>query len=158
MKRFLAMALAITFVCTLAPTPAQSSVGVFATWWNGTDTDNGFGGGAKFKVPLIPILSLEGRASYVGWENDLYTIPLEAVGSLNLGLFYGGVSLGYYIWGLKDAKASNRVGGSIFAGVGLGLGGVGVFGELRYNVAKTEIDELHEVKADGFSNNLGVNF
>ena len=166
MKRIIAVALAITFVCSFVPSQADASLGVFATWWDGDETDSGFGGGAKFEFPLIPIVSLDVRASYISWNPDgvdgLYTIPLEVVGSLTFGLFYGGLSLGYYVWGASDYSASDEVGGSIFAGVSLGLGSIGAFGELRYNSAKTTLSldelELGEAKADGFSINLGVKF
>lgn len=159
MKRVLLLSLAVLMLVSVSPQPAHSSMGVFATWWDGKDTDSGFGGGVKYQIPLIPIVGLDLRASYVNFSDaDLYTIPLEAVGVLDFGLLYGGAALGYYIWGGNDLSSNNQVGGSILGGVSLGLGGLGVFGELRYNIVKTRLDDRVDVKSDGFNINLGVTF
>ena len=163
MKRSMMAALAVLMLISLAPPPAHANLGLFATWWDGKDMDSGFGGGVKYKIPLIPIVSLDLRASYVNFgDADLYTIPLEATGTLDFGLFYGGLALGYYVWAsnsdLLDLSAKDQLGGTILAGVSLGLGSIGAFGELRYTVAKTELIVGVDIKADGFNINLGLTF
>ena len=159
MSRLLvALLVAIPFLL-LAPMEAQGGIGVFGTWWNGEDVDDGFGLGAKFDIKLIPLIGIDLRGSYVSFSDaDMSVVPLEAVGALNLGVIYGGVSVGYYIWSAKDVSADDGVGGSVFAGLKLKLFGIGPFGELRYNFAETKIEDVSTVKADGFSANLGLSF
>lgn len=162
MKRAMIATVAVLMMISVLPQPAHAGLGVFATWWDGNDTDNGFGGGLKYEVPLIPIVSLDFRASYISFgDKDLYTIPFEATGTMKLGPLYGGAALGYYIWAsssdLTDLSAKDKVGGSILVGASLGLGAIGAFGELRYNFVKTEIEGI-DTKADGVSINLGVTF
>ena len=161
MKRLIVAALAVVMLVSVAPQPAQSNMGVFATWWDAKDMESGFGAGVKYGFPIIPIVSIDARASYIKFSEDdisVYTIPLEAVGTLSFGLIYGGVALGYYIWGGADESTSNRVGGSLLAGVSFGLGGIGAFGEVKYNIVKTTVADVFEAKADGISVNLGVTF
>ena len=167
MKRLIVMALAVVMLISVAPAPAQSGMGLFATWWDGKDMGDGFGGGVKYEFPLIPIVSIDARASYIKFsdatlspttDNGLYTIPLEAVGSLKFGLFYGGLALGYYIWGGSDLSTNSQIGGSILAGVSLGLGSIGAFGELRYTKAETRVEDTFDMKADGWNILLGVKF
>jgi len=159
MKRLIVAAVAVVMLVSMAPQPAQSNMGIFATWWEAKDMDSGFGGGVKYKIPIIPIVSIDARASYINFSDaSIYTIPLEAVGALNFGIVYGGLALGYYIWGGGDESTSNRVGGSILAGVSFGLGGIGAFGEVKYNIVKTTVADVAEAKADGISLNLGITF
>ncbi len=163
MKRSILTAAVVLMLLSSLALPAQAGLGLFATWWNGSDTQNGFGGGAKYQIPLVPIVSVDLRASYVGFGDvDLYTIPLEATGVLDFGILYGGAALGYYIWSsssnLLDLSAKDKVGGSILIGASLGLGAIGAFAEARYNFVKTEVVPGVDTKADGFSLNLGLNF
>lgn len=159
MTKLFAVVLIAISILLLAPTEAQGGIGVFATWWNGDDVDNGFGFGAKYDTRLIPLIRADVRASYISFSDaDMSVVPLEAVGALDLGLLYGGVSVGYYIWSAKDASADNNVAGSVFAGLKLKLLGIGPFAELRYNLAETKIEDISTVKANGFSANLGVSF
>ncbi len=163
MKRTTIAALAVLMMFSILPQPAHAGLGVFATWWDGDEVDSGFGGGLKYQVPLIPIISLDFRASYINFgDADLYTIPLELTGVVDFNLFYAGLAAGYYIWSsssdLLDLSAKDEVGGSILAGVKIGLGPVGAFGELRYNFVNTEVVEGVPLSADGFSVNLGVTF
>lgn len=159
MTKLFTLLLVAVPILLLAPTEAQGGIGVFATWWNGKDIDNGVGLGAKYDINFIPLIGVDVRGSYVSFgEADMSVIPLEAVGALDLGLLYGGVSVGYYIWNAKDVSADNGTGGSVFAGLKLRLFGIGPFGELRYNLAETRIEDISTEKANGFSINLGVSF
>ena len=159
MKHLMVIVLATFLLVSVAPQPAQSGVGAFLTWWDAEDMDTGFGGGLKYEFPLIPIVSIDARVSYISFSDvDLYTIPIEAVGTAKLGMFYGGLALGYYIWDGIDADTSAEIGGSILAGISLGLGSIGAFGEIRYNVVKTRVADTFDMNADGFSINLGVHF
>jgi hypothetical protein len=160
MKRWIVLTMAVLVLISAAPRPAQSNLGIFATWWDGNDAGSAFGGGAKYKIALIPIIGMDVRASYVKFDNEgLYAIPLEATGMLDFGMLYGGLAMGYYIWGGNDAaSSSNRFGGSILGGISMGMGGIGVFGELRYTIVKTVLDDVVDVKADGFNVVLGLTF
>lgn len=57
----------------------------------------------------------------------------------HLAMFYGGVGGGYYFFSgdvqLKDAFSTY-----LLAGAGFGLGGIGVFGELKYQFLEPDLD------------------
>jgi hypothetical protein len=159
MKQALAITLAVVLLLSVAPQPAQSNIGLFASWWDASDMNTGVGGGLKYQFKLIPLIDLDARISYISFSDvDLHTVPLEVTGLLDFGIVYGGLALGYYMWGGDNADLSDEVGGTILVGASLGLGGIGVFGELRYTVVQTTIEGAVDAKADGFGINLGVHF
>ncbi|MCK4775728.1 MAG: hypothetical protein KAT30_13105, partial [Candidatus Krumholzibacteria bacterium] len=86
---------------------------------------------------------------------DLNLYPLEATALAKLGMFYGGVGAGYYIFEGKDVDLDNAAGGYILAGIQIALGGLGAFGELKYTWVESKVDDV-TVDASGVGVNLGV--
>ena len=135
------------------------SIGAFLSYWNGEDIDNGYGLGLKHKFQIIPIVGVEARASWLSFSDaDLNLYPLEAAGRANLGLFYGGLGAGYYIFSGKDVNWDNAWGGFLFAGVEIAVGGLGVFGELKYTWVESKIEDLATASGNGIGVNAGVLF
>jgi hypothetical protein len=136
------------------------SLGAFVSYWNGADIDNGYGLGVKHKFQIIPIFAIDVRASWLSFSDDpvdLNMYPLEATALAQLGLFYGGVGAGYYIFSGNDLDYENAVGGFLLAGVKLSLGGLGVFGELKYTWVEPKVNDV-TFDASGVGVNLGVLF
>jgi hypothetical protein len=133
------------------PAPAAAGIGIFGAWWDGDLLDQGFGGGIKTDVPLIPtpLFGIDVRASYLAFSEGGTTvsaIPLEAAGYVDFNLIYGGAGIGWYILneGLQD-----RAGLFALVGGKISLAGFGVFGEVLYRVVDSQ-------PVDGFGANLGV--
>jgi len=156
-----AMIAAVLAVAIAAP--QANAIGVMGSWWKQEDMKNGYGLGVLKTFGIIPLISVDGRVSWLNYSDsgaDANVFPLEVVGRVNLGMFYGGLGLGYYIFdGKNGAKIDNDIGGSILGGVGFGLAGVHVFGELKYTLLETEIGfggPKSKLDANGFGINLGV--
>lgn len=156
MKKLLAV---VTVLVVVAGMSGEArSIGIFGSYWNGKDIDNGYGIGVKHKFQLIPIFAVDVRGSWLSFgENttDLNLYPLEATALASLGMFYGGVGAGYYIFDGKDSDYDNAAGGFALGGLKLALGGLGVFGELKYTWVESKISEK-TVSANGVGVNLGV--
>ena len=69
-------------------------------------------------------------------------------------MFYGGIGLGYYIMS-GDTAPDNTLGGFAALGIDFGLGGIGVFGEVRYLYLEPEFESV-KVDMSGVGANLGV--
>ncbi len=151
----LALALIMTFACAV---PARA-IGIFAQWQDSKDADSGYGVGLKKSFSIIPIISVEARASWLRYSGDgsenLDMFPLEAFGRVSLGMFYGGVGLGYYIMS-GDNAPKNSLGGFAAAGIEIGLAGLGVFGELRYLYLEPDHELGGTVDMSGIGANVGV--
>jgi len=153
-----ALIMIMTAVCVL---PAHA-IGVFGQWQDSKDADSGYGLGLKHEFSIIPIISVEARASWLRYsaddgEGDLDMFPLEAFGRAKLGMFYGGVGLGYYIFS-GDYSPKNSVGGFAAAGIEITLLGLGAFGELRYLYLEPDLDGdiSGTVDMSGIGANIGV--
>lgn len=153
-----ALIMILLVVCVL---PAQA-IGIFGQWQDSKDADSGYGLGLKHEFSIIPIISMDVRASWLRYsgndgEGDLDMFPLEAFGRAKLGLFYGGVGIGYYIFS-GDYSPKNSLGGFAAAGVEITLLGLGVFGELRYLWLEPDLDSSIGGSADmsGVGANIGV--
>ncbi len=138
--------------------PAHA-IGIFGQWQD-SDGESGYGLGIKQNFSIIPIISIETRASWLRYSGDnsagdLDMFPLEAFGRASLGMFYGGVGLGYYIMS-GDYAPKNSFGGFGAAGIGLSLAGLGVFGELRYLYLEPDHELGGSVKMSGIGANVGV--
>ena len=153
---------ALLTVALLVP-QAASAIGIMGSWWNQDDLKDGYGLGLVHEFGIIPIVSVDARASWLrfsegGTDVDVY--PLEATGRVKLGMFYGGLGVGYYIFnGQNGANVDNDVGGYLLGGVGFGLFGLGAFGELKYTFLDTDVDYglgKEELKASGIGINVGV--
>ena len=150
--RYLVLVPLLSLLLLLVPTaPAAGGLGVFGSWWDGDLLDQGFGGGVKMEVPVIPtpLFGIEGRASYLAFSEGGETvgaIPLEAVGYVDFNLFYAGAGIGWYVF---NKNIEDRVGVLGLAGAKLSLAGFGVFGEVLYRVIDSQ-------PFDGFGANVGV--
>jgi hypothetical protein len=132
--------------------PEAKSFGAYATWWNGDGIDNGGGFGAKWKFISLPFVGADVRASWVHFgDAELNVVPLEATGLVDIGLVYGGLGFGYYIFD----DADNAGGTYALLGGKLALAGLGVFGEFKYTWVEPKVDEI-KFKASGPGINVGV--
>jgi len=154
MKKVLVIGLAL--VTLVSFTPNANAIGVFASWWDGNDADTGFGLGANHKIQIIPLIGADVRLSWINFDGggggSLNAFPLEAAAYAKLGLFYGGLGLGYYFF---DNDVDNALGGFIYGGVEIALADLGVFGELKYTLVKPEVAGF-EVDVSGIGINIGV--
>ena len=168
MKRICIIAL-LAMVTLGTAVPRAHALGVFASWWNMNDAnEDGFGFGIRQKIKLAPIISLDTRASYINFnDSDLKVFPLEATGLVSLGLFYGGLGVGYYIFdvGGDEFSIDNNFGWYLVGGVEIGAGPVGVFGEIKwtslsadFSDVKPNLDIPSSLDADGVGFNVGVTF
>jgi len=152
----LGLILLVTVVCSV---PAHA-IGLFAQWQDSNDGDSGYGLGIKQGFSIIPIISIEPRVSWLRYstddtESDLDMFPLEAFGKVNLGMFYGGIGLGYYIMS-GDHAPENSVGGFASLGIDISLASLGVFGEIRYLYLEPDLEIGGSVDMSGIGANLGV--
>lgn len=162
MKKSLTVIVALALVVSFAP--KAHSIGAFLSYWNGSDTDNGYGAGLSHQIKLVPLISGEVRASWLshsdgGFDMNLY--PLEGLVRAKLGLFYAGLGGGYYIFSGKDGvELDNDWGAFGVAGLELTVAGIGVFGELKYTWIETKMTAPTEsdVDASGIGVNVGVVF
>lgn len=176
MKRLMMM-LAIIGLCM--PSAWASGIGAYGAYWKtkgGDDAfdDDGFGGGAKVKIDLVPQLSLEIRGTYFSLEpkegdgGKLEVIPVEAGLTLNLPNSskltpYLGGGAGYFFMNAKNGGEStslkNVVGGYGIVGVEIELAeGFCLFAEGKYTVvsAQSKEDDSPKIKLDGFGADAGL--
>jgi len=156
MRKLLALIVVLAVVTSMAG--EAKCLGIFGSYWNGEDIDNGYGLGVKHKFQIIPIFAIDARASWLSFSDDpvdLNMYPLEATALAKLGMFYGGVGAGYYIFDGKDVDLDNAAGGFILAGIEIALGGLGVFGELKYTWVESKVGDA-TVDASGAGVNVGV--
>jgi len=162
MKKFLIVVVAAAIVGSLAP--QAHSIGAFFSYWNGEDTDNGYGLGLNHQIKIIPIIQGELRASWLSFGDDdpgMNLYPLEGLVRVKLAMFYLGLGAGYYIFsGSDDVKWDNAWGAFGVGGIGITLAKIGVFGELKYTWVETKITEPVEADVDGsgIGVNVGVTF
>jgi len=141
------------FVLLLSVPAGAQAIGLYASWWELGDLNDGFGFGARQRIFGVPLLSVEGRAGWIDLEDAEATlIPLEANALLDIGLFYGGAGAGYYLF---DSDLADETAWFGLAGVSVGTGGVGVFAEAKYTALETKRNEA-EVSAKGLALNAGV--
>jgi hypothetical protein len=157
-KKSIALITAVLLTAVLAP-PAHA-IGVFGSYWDGQDTKSGYGLGLIHKFQIIPIVSLDVRASWVDFgDANTSIIPLEATGRAKLGLVYGGVGLGYYIFNSHPlgVEIDNQLGGFAVLGLQFTPAGIGAFGELKYTLLETDVGPV-KLDASGLGVNVGVVF
>ena len=140
---------AIAVLAVLAASPAHA-LSLFAQWQDSNDAGSAYGLGAKHAfLKIIPIVDLEGRVSWLHYDSDevpssVEAFPLEAVGTVSLGLFYGGLGVGYYLFS-GDVAPDDAVGGFVAGGASFGLLGVRAFAELRYLLLEPEDADMSGV-------------
>ena len=152
--------IALTLFVTIACTVPTHAIGVFGQWQDSKDADSGYGLGIKHAFSIIPVISVEARASWLRYSGDdgatdLDMFPLEAFGRAKIGMFYGGVGLGYYIFS-GDYSPKNSLGGFAAAGIEITILGLGAFGELRYLYLEPDLDTGGSVDMSGIGANIGV--
>ena len=156
-----------------------SGIAGYGSYWKTKDQGDGFGGGAKLKLDLIPQLSLEVRGTYFDnladkdkWgDGKLQVIPVEGDLVVNLTIAeklipYIGGGAGYYFMDGKDPDGNkvdikDEVGAFAVAGLEIEIGEeVALFAEAKYTwlqikeVEKVELDTAQ--KLDGFGANAGL--
>ncbi len=178
MKKQLFLLLVIAL--TASTSVLANGLGGYASYWQAKEADDGaYGVGAKLRLDILPILSIEGRGNYFpGFKyNEFLDVDVqnaEGVVTVNLptdtvDLYVGG-GAGYYWFegtgkeGASDPSIDNKVG--IF-----GLGGINIkiasgfvlFVEVKYTWVDATIDETwehakneEEGKLDGPGGNLGL--
>jgi len=156
-KKLVLFMVAATLV--VAHAPGASAIGVFGSYWDGKDPDAGYGLGLIHKFGIVPIVSVDVRASWVDFGDDVSVIPLEATARAKLGLFFGGLGIGYYIFDASagGADADNAVGGYGVLGIEFSPLGIGGFGELKYTIVETDVGPA-KLDAEGIGVNVGVVF
>ena len=164
MKRFYISA-TLAVLLLGAATPPAHAIGVFASWWNiDKSNDDGFGFGIRQEVPLTPLFAIDTNVSWLKFnDSDTNVFPLEAAGLARLGLFYGGLGVGYYIFDAKNGNVDNNFGWYAVGGVKIALASFGVFGELKYTKLSADIKDVKpgsglptSIDADGMGFNVGV--
>ena len=117
MKRLLALVFASGLCATAA---SAGGIGAFGSYWDTKDADSGFGGGAKIRMDVLPVVSIELRGLYFpdlsgseeGVDFDLRVIPAEAavvagMPLLNINVYAGAGGGGYYMDGTYDSPSGN---------------------------------------------------
>jgi hypothetical protein len=135
-SKVLMMLVVVAGLLAVGAAPAKA-IGAFVQWQDTKDMSSGWGGGLNYNFLEVPLVSVDARVSYMyvgskGIYDGVSMIPLEAVGKVKFGLFYGGVGLGYYIFSGGNTTPKNSFGGSLIGGAGIQLFGLGGFAELRY--------------------------
>ena len=151
---------------------SMAAVGFFGSYLDSDDLGDGYGAGAKLEVKPTDVLSVDGRASWVYFEDfEIHMIPLEAALRLNLPLLgeriipYVGAGGGYYFFEADDVDLDDDVGYFPLVGLEVGFRRVAIFGEARWLFLETDVDsaldelaDLDEADVDGLGVNVGLLF
>lgn len=160
MKKLLTVAIAAAVVVSF--TAEAHSVGAFLSYWNGKDTDNGYGFGVNHQIKIVPIVHGDIRASWLSFNesegSDLNLYPLEGLVRVKLGMFYVGAGVGYYIFSGKDVDWDNSWGGFGVGGIEFTILKIGAFGELKYTAVDSRVEDSFDVDGSGIGINAGVIF
>lgn len=159
----LIIGLALTLFLASAFAMPANAIGIYGQWQDSKDVDaGGYGLGLKHEFGIIPLVGIEARASWLRYSDDdsdanLDMYPLEAFGKLKLGMFYGGLGIGYYIMS-GDYAPESTVGGFAAVGIDISLLGLGFFGEVRYLLLEPEYEDGFggAVDMSGVGANIGV--
>lgn len=149
-----------------------AELGVFGSYLDSDDLGNGYGAGVKLEVKPTDILSVDGRASWLYFDDfEIQMIPLEVAGRLNLPLLgerivpYVGVGGGYYLFQADDVDLDDDGGFFPLMGLEAGLRRVALFAEARWLFLETDADTtlgelagIDEADMDGLGINVGLLF
>ena len=165
--------LALAVVCLSGCTGGSTAaLGVFGSYLDSDDLGPGYGGGAKLELKPLDWLSVDGRASWVHFDDfDIDMIPLEAALRLNLPLFgeslvpYAGVGGGYYLFESDGVELDDNVGYFPLVGLEFGKRRLSFFAEARWLFLQTDVDtaleelgDVDEADVDGLGINAGLLF
>lgn len=162
MRRWIGFAVLAAMLFTMGHVSPAKAIGGFVQWQSTNDMNSGFGLGLKKKFQIIPIIAIEGRASWMNIDADsprpsLNAFPLEIVGRAKLGLIYGGGGLGYYLFSGDDPRPKSSGGGFVMGGAEFTLLGLGAFAEIRYLFLEPDLKDLRGSRdLGGFGANVGV--
>ncbi len=172
MKRgWIALSLLVVLSALAAPARALDlEFGVFGSEMDSDDLGDGSGAGVKLGISPMDFLVLEGRASWIEFDDfDIDMIPLEVAGRLNFSLLgnwivpYVGAGAGYYLFEADDADLDDSVGFFPMVGLEVGLHNIAFFVEARWlfletdvDSARAELDDIGEADVDGLCINIGA--
>jgi len=154
MKRIAALAVAIALATTTTPRAA----GIFGSYLDGGSLGAGYGVGVLRRIPVIPLVSVEVRGSWVHFSDlpvSLDMFPLEVMGKVSLSSVYGALGVGYYLLSAGSGSADNKTGGFAALGMEFSPTRLGLFAEGRYLLLDTHAAFGH-IDADGFGVNAGL--
>ena len=136
-KTIAAVLLSVALVGLL--TPSAHAISAYGIWWMpDSSDDDGWGVGIKDKRHFTPLVAIDGRLSYVSFSTpDASMFPVEATAMITLGLWYGGIGAGYYI---TTGDIDSEFGWYALLGLELGLGPASVFGEVKWQDLKPDLD------------------
>ena len=176
------------FLCVLgvvllgAVAASANGLGVFGSYWDTKDADDGYGGGAKLQIDVMENICIEARGSYYpefGSDSDdeikVDIIPIEADAIIKFPIsdlltpFVGG-GVGYYMFEVDndvegvDVSIDDEFGFFALAGVEIGLSEqVSLFVEGKYTWLDITADvsgggesESEDGTLDGFGGNAGL--
>jgi hypothetical protein len=172
----------ITVLVVMAALSAAraNGLGAYGSFWQAKDADNAaFGVGAKMRLSILPIASLEGRVNYFPdfkyseyLDVNVKNAEIAATLDLPVGIMkiYAGGGGGYYWFegtgkdGASDPNIDNKFGIFALAGITVNIfPGFALFGEGRYTWVDADIQstwehakEQDEGKLDGPGVNLGL--
>jgi hypothetical protein len=170
----LVLALALAAVKTASAEALSGDLGVYGSYLDGNDLQDGWGFGAKFKLNMLKFFAVDFRGGYVDFGDrraDLSMIPLEAAGLLQLPLgdaikLYGGIGVGYYTFQAGGLDLNDSAGYFPGGGGGIGSGQVKFLGEIRWLALSSDVDstgnELEgvwngdDISVDGIGLNIGM--
>ena len=148
---FNSLAVALLF---LAPV-ANAGVGIYGSHWNAGNFEGGWGVGLKLGQRILPMITVEARGGAIEFDEQRTTaVPLELGGSAEFMSLYCTLGLGYYLWSVDDARASNEFGGFAELGAQFTFAGLGVFAGAKYTINKTTIHDT-EHNTEGLGANAG---
>jgi hypothetical protein len=167
MRKQAGFIIAVTFAAILVTGIAgpAHALGGYLAWQDSKDADTGFGFGLKQKYQIVPVVALEGRATWIAYGDEnfgtetgsLNAFPLEVVARAKLGILYGGAGLGYVFFSGPEGKPDGDVTTTILGGGEFSLLGLGAFAELQYRFLEPEASGA-KVDLSGFGVNAGVLF
>lgn len=145
-------------------------MGFFGTRHDSDDLGEGYGGGAKLELNPIDLLSVDGRVSWIRYDDvGVDMVPLEVAGLINLPLFwehfvpYVGVGTGYYTFSGSDSDLKDEVGYFPLAGLEIGLHSLSFLAEARYLFMETDVRDgvggllgRDRARLDGLAVNAGL--
>ena len=91
--------------------------------------------------------------------------PIEVIGLVTLGIFYGGLGVGYYFFDASNDtfEVKDSAGWNVVAGATLGLSKLSIFGEVKWTEIEPDIEAIegnvnvpNSLDAAGVGFNLGV--